>query len=144
MKRTGSAKWQGAIKEGQGTLVVGEGVWEAPYSFASRFEEAEGTNPEELIAAAHAGCFALAFSGFLGAAGHDPESLDAQADVHVNRSSDGEGFEINRIDLRVRGRVPGISAEDFAKQAEVAKEQCPVSRALAGVGEITLDAQLEG
>jgi len=143
MKRNGSAKWQGPIKEGQGTLVVGDGVFAGPYSFASRFEEGEGTNPEELIAAAHAGCFALAFSGFLGAAGHEPDSLDAEADVHVNPRSDGEGFEINRIDLRVRGRVPGISAEEFTKQAQIAKENCPVSRALAGVPEITLEAQLE-
>jgi osmotically inducible protein OsmC len=119
-----------------------ESGWSGPYSAASRFEEAEGTNPEELIAAAHAGCFSMAFALALTEAGHPPEKIETEAQVHIN-PAEGGGFAINRIDLRTRARVPGIDADAFAEQANAAKAGCPVSQALAGVGEITLDAQLE-
>jgi lipoyl-dependent peroxiredoxin len=141
--RTADARWEGPFKRGSGTMEFGSGAFSGSYSAASRFEEGEGTNPEELIAAAHAGCFSMAFALSLGEAGHEPESIATSADVHIT-PADGGGFEISRIDLRTRGRVPGIGADEFQRTAEAAKAGCPVSKALGGVGEITLDAQLEG
>lgn len=141
--RTASARWDGPFNRGSGTMSLQSGAFEGAYSAASRFEEGEGSNPEELIAAAHAGCFSMAFALILGEAGHEPESIATEADVHVT-PAEGGGYEISRIDLRTRGRVPGIDAEEFRKHAEAAKAGCPVSKALAGVGEINLDAQLEG
>jgi osmotically inducible protein OsmC len=121
---------------------MASGAYEGPYSFESRFEEGDGTNPEELIAAAHAGCFSMALSAELGKAGHDPQSVETDATVHIDK--DGEGFAIKRIALRSRARVPGISDEEFQQIAEGAKQGCPVSKALAAVDSIELDAQLEG
>jgi osmotically inducible protein OsmC len=138
--RNGSAEWRGGLKDGSGTLTVGEGVFEGAYSFTSRFEEGEGTNPEELIAAAHASCFAMALSGVLTGNGHPPESVRATARVHL-RNVDGAPT-IARIDLDVEATVPGIDEDSFRAQAEEAKAGCPVSRALAGVPEIELTARL--
>ena len=139
-KRTASAVWNGSLTEGNGTMGMGSGAYEGPYSFQSRFEEGDGTNPEELIAAAHAGCFSMALSAELGKAGYEPESVETEATVHIEK--EGEGFAIKRIELRSRARVPGISEEEFQEQAEAAKEGCPVSLALAAVESIELDAEL--
>ena len=111
----------------------------APYSFASRFEDGTGTNPEELIAAAHAGCFSMALSGALGRAGHDPTRVHTTADVHLEKLE--AGFRIVRIDLNTEAEVPGIDDAQFQEVAEGAKKNCPVSVVLAGA-EITLDAKL--
>lgn len=139
--RKGTAEWKGDLPSGSGELTVGEGVFEGAYSFKSRFEEGEGTNPEELIAAAHAACYSMALSNILAEGGHDPESVETTASVHLRMGDDGP--EINRIDLRTTGRAGDIDAEHFAKHAEEAKAGCPVSKALAGA-EITLEAQLAG
>jgi len=138
--RNGSAEWRGGLKDGSGTLTVGDGVFEGAYSFSSRFEEGEGTNPEELIAAAHASCFAMALSGVLSENGHVPTSLRSTARVHL-RNVDGAPT-IARIDLEVEATVPDIDEDGFREQAEQAKANCPVSRALAGVPEIALTARL--
>jgi osmotically inducible protein OsmC len=122
-------------------MQLGTGSWSGPYSAKSRFEEGDGTNPEELIAAAHAGCFSMAFAHELAQAGHAPDSIETTAEVHLN-PADG-GFAINRIELHTRASVPGIDEDEFLKLSERAKAGCPVSKALAGVGEITLDATLE-
>jgi osmotically inducible protein OsmC len=140
--RDGNAEWRGDLKEGAGTMSVASGSFDGRYSFASRFEEGSGTNPEELIAAAHAGCFSMALSNILAQAGHVPESVKTTAKVHL-RQVDGRPT-IAQIDLVTEGRVPGIDQSQFAQYAEQAKEGCPVSRALAGVGEITLQATLAG
>ena len=139
-KRTASARWDGSLIEGRGTMRMASGAYEGPYSFQSRFEEGDGTNPEELIAAAHAGCFSMALSAGLGEAGHSPESVETEAVVHLDKA--GDGFAITRIELRTRANVPGLSDEEFQQIAEAAKKGCPVSRALAGVESIELDAQL--
>jgi lipoyl-dependent peroxiredoxin len=139
-KRTASAHWNGSLTEGEGTMRLGTGAYEGNYSFQSRFEEGEGTNPEELIAAAHAGCYSMALSGELGKAGHNPESVETDATVHIEK--EGEGFAIQRIELRSRARVRGISDEEFQQHAEGAKKGCPVSKALAAVESIELDAEL--
>jgi len=138
--RNGSAEWRGDLQGGSGDLTVGNGVFQGNYSFASRFEEGEGTNPEELIAAAHAACFAMAFSNILASNGHAPESIRASARVQL-RNVDGAPT-LAAIELEADGTVPGIDDGDFQKYAEEAKEQCPVSRALAGVKEINLTARL--
>ncbi|HEU5063007.1 MAG TPA: OsmC family protein [Solirubrobacterales bacterium] len=138
--RNGSAEWRGDLKGGSGTVKVGDGVFEGAYSFSSRFEEGEGTNPEELLAAAHAGCFSMALSLIIGEDGHAPESLRTQAKVQL-RNVDGVPT-IARIDLEVEGSVPGIDAEAFEAYAQKAKAGCVVSRALAGVPEIELQARL--
>ena len=138
--RNGSAEWRGDLKGGSGTVKVGEGVFEGNYSFSSRFEDGEGTNPEELIAAAHAGCFAMALSLALTEADHPPESINAEAHVHL-RLVDGLPT-ITKIDLDVTGSVPNLDEDAFASYAEKAKDGCVVSRALAGVPEITLNARL--
>lgn len=138
--RNGKAEWRGDLQSGSGTLTVGDGVFEASYSFASRFEEGEGTNPEELIAGAHAACLAMALSNDLAEHGHSPESVRAVARVHL-RNVDGAPT-LARIDLDVEGRVPGIDEAHFREHAEAAKDGCPVSRALAAVPEIVLNARL--
>src|SRR3954454_5070289 len=140
--RNGSAEWRGDQRGGEGDLTVGDGVFKGAYSFASRFEEGEGTNPEELIAAAHAACFTMALSNILAEHGHAPESGRTAARVHLRQKD--EGPTIQRIDLETEGRVPGIDEEHFAKHAEEAKAGCPVSRALAGVEEMNLTARLAG
>lgn len=138
--RSGRAEWKGDLKSGSGSLSVGEGAFEGDYSFASRFEEGEGTNPEELIAAAHASCFAMALSNLLAEDGHAPDSVRARAEVHL-RNLDGQPT-IARIDLHAEGAVPGLDEDAFRAYAEKAKEGCPVSRALAAVPEIELEARL--
>ena len=138
--RTGSAQWRGDLKGGAGTVTVGDGVFEGNYSFASRFEEGDGTNPEELIAGAHAACYSMALSGALAADGHVPESVTTTAKVLL-RNIDGAPT-IARIDLETEGVVPGIDPTQFQSYAEQAKSGCPVSRALAGVPEIVVTARL--
>lgn len=137
--REAKAVWNGTLKEGKGTMRLASGAYEGPYSFSSRFEEGKGTNPEELIGAAHAGCFSMALSGGLGKAGFTPRQIETSAKVHLGKV--GEGFSITRIELTTRGDVPGIDEATFRKHAEDAKKGCPVSRALTGV-EIVVDAKL--
>jgi osmotically inducible protein OsmC len=139
--RSGSATWKGDLPSGEGNLTVGDGVFQGDYSFKSRFEEGEGTNPEELIAAAHAACFAMAFSNILAENGHTPDQVDATARV-VLKEIDGAPT-IARIDLKADGKVPGIGDDDFQRLADEAKKGCPVSRALASVPEINLEATLQ-
>ncbi len=138
--RDATAEWRGDLKSGSGTMAVASGLFDGQYSFATRFEDEPGTNPEELIGAAHAGCFSMALSNILSEAGHPPESVSTTAKVHL-RMVDGNPT-ISRIDLLSEGNVPGIDQNQFAQHAAEAKEACPVSRALAGVSEITLDAKL--
>ena len=138
--RNGSAEWRGDLKSGDGDLTVGDGVFKGAYSFSSRFEEGEGTNPEELIAAAHAACFSMSLGNIMAQHGHPAESVRTVAKVHLRQSDAGPA--IQRIDLETEGRVPGIDQAHFADHAEEAKRGCPVSRALAGVEEINLTATL--
>jgi lipoyl-dependent peroxiredoxin len=139
--RDASAEWTGSLKEGTGKMRLGSGAFEGPFSFVSRFETGPGTNPEELIGAAHAGCFSMALAAALGRAGHTPKSIKTTAKVHLGTSDAGP--TITRIDLDVVGEVPGIDATTFQQQAEGAKEGCVVSRALAGAPTITLNATLK-
>src|SRR5437016_13941793 len=124
--RNGSAEWHGDLRSGQGELTVGDGVFKGAYSFASRFEEGEGTNPEELIAAAHAACFTMALSNMLAEHGHAADTVRTVARVHLLQK-DGAPT-IQRIDLETEGNVPGIDQAHFAEHAEEAKRGCPVSR----------------
>jgi lipoyl-dependent peroxiredoxin len=140
--RTANARWNGSLQDGAGTMRMASGAYEGPYSFQSRFEEGDGTNPEELIAAAHAGCFSMALSGELGRSGHDVESVETEARVHLDKVEGG--FAIKRIELLTRASVPGIDDDEFQKHAEAAKKGCPVSQALAAVESIEVDAQLAG
>ena len=139
-KRNASARWDGSLTEGRGTMRMASGAYEGPYSSQSRFEEGDGTNPEELIAAAHAGCYSMALSGELGNAGHDVESIETEATVHIDQVDDG--FAIKRIELRTRVTASGLDDSDFQQAAEAAKVGCPVSQALAAVETVDLDAQL--
>jgi lipoyl-dependent peroxiredoxin len=139
--RTATARWEGGLREGKGTMRLGSGAFEGQYSFSSRFEEGTGTNPEELIGAAHAGCFSMALSAGLERAGHPANSIDTTAHVHLD-PADG-GFRISRVDLDTTAEVPGIDDAAFEEQAQAAKANCPVSKALAGV-DIRLDARLAG
>src|SRR5437868_14277938 len=139
--RTGSAVWEGTLKQGKGIMKLGSGAFEGPYSFGSRFEEAKGTNPEELVGAAHAGCISLALTDGLGRSGFNPERVATAAKVHLEKV--GESFKITRIELDNESKVPGIDEATFQEHAKKAKEGCPVSQALAGV-EITLNARLAG
>jgi lipoyl-dependent peroxiredoxin len=141
-ERTAEARWDGSLQEGNGTMRMASGAYEGPYSFESRFQEGDGTNPEELIAAAHAGCFSMALSLVLGQAGHEPESIETEATVQIDKA--GDGFAITHILLRSQARVPGIDADEFQRLAEAAKEGCPVSKALGGVDSIELEAELLG
>jgi osmotically inducible protein OsmC len=139
--REATAEWQGDLKEGAGRMSVASGLFtDGKYSFATRFEDEPGTNPEELIGAAHAGCFSMALSNILAEAGHTADSVKTNATVHL-RIVEGAPT-IAKIDLATEGSVPGIDQQQFADYAAEAKQNCPVSRALAGVGEITLDAKL--
>jgi osmotically inducible protein OsmC len=137
--RQGEATWKGNLQEGKGIVKLGKGAFEGAYSFTSRFEEGVGTNPEELLGAAHAGCFSMALSARLSRAGFEPKSVHTVADVHIERV--GEGFKITRILLKTEADVPGIDAKTFLEEAETAKVGCPVSQALTGV-EISLEAKL--
>ena len=141
-ERSASAVWNGSLTEGNGTMRMASGAYEGPYSFQSRFEEGEGTNPEELIAAAHAGCFSMALSAELGKAGITPESVETEATLHLD-PVDG-GFAIKRIDLHTRVTAPGADESAFQEAAEAAKKGCPVSQALAAVESIELEAELAG
>jgi lipoyl-dependent peroxiredoxin len=141
--RTANAIWEGSINEGRGEMSLGSGAFQGAYSFQSRFgDEDAGTNPEELIAAAHAGCFTMALSLVLGQGGNEPESLRTQARVTL-RNLEDTGPTITKIALQTTGRVPGLDQEAFQKAAEQAKETCVVSRALAGVQEFALEATLK-
>src|SRR4051812_46465222 len=128
--RKAHARWEGSIKEGKGLVDFGNGAFKAAYSFASRFEDGKGTNPEELLGAAHAGCFAMALSLMLGNAGFKADYIDTTAEVTIS-PHDG-GFRITRSNLICEARVPGIDRAAFTKHAEAAKAGCPVSQALAG------------
>jgi lipoyl-dependent peroxiredoxin len=138
--RTANSQWDGSLREGTGRMRLGGGAYEGAYSFQSRFEEGEGTNPEELIAAAHSGCFSMALAGELGRAGHEPRRVSTTAKVHLLKRD--EGFTIARIELETEGDVPGIDPAEFQELAEAAKAGCPVSRALEGGPEITVNARL--
>lgn len=138
--RNASARWTGTLTEGSGVLRTGKGGYEGPYSFRSRFEEGEGTNPEELIGAAHAGCFSMALSKVLADAGHPPTSVETTAAVRFEKTD--AGFTVTQIALDTVGQVPGIDAAEFTKHAETAKANCPISRLLAPGTEITLSARL--
>jgi len=139
--RTGDAQWTGNLQEGSGSLRLGSGAFEAPYSFGTRFEDEPGTNPEELIAAAHAACYSMALSGGLGRSGYTPESIRTQARVRIERQE--TGFAITSIELTTEARVPGIDDAEFQKIAAATKDGCPVSKALASVP-IELVATLRG
>ena len=139
MPAKGSAEWKGDLRSGAGTFTAGDTI-SGGYTFKSRFEDGPGSNPEQLIAAAHASCFSMALSNLLAQAGHPPDSIRTDAAVTL-RPVDGAPT-ITKIDLVTVGRVPGIDQAAFAEHARKAKEGCPVSRALAGVPEITLDATL--
>lgn len=139
--RYAEARWEGDLKSGRGRVKLESGLFEGPYSYHTRFQDdRKGTNPEELIGAAHAGCFAMATSAALSAAGHPPHSLEAKAVVTLAQA--GAGFEISRIALTIHGDVPGIDEAEFVRIATDAKQSCPISKALGGVKEIVLDAKL--
>ena len=142
MKRKASAVWQGGLKDGKGTMSTPDsGVLSGtPYSFGTRFEQARGTNPEELIGAAHAGCFSMAFSGQLAAANLKAERIESTATVNLEKTD--AGFTVTDVHLEVRARVPGASQEAFDKAANAAKTGCPISRLLNA--KITMNASLEG
>lgn len=146
MKRTAQAVWSGALKDGKGAISLQSGALkDSPYSFKARFEDESGrsaTNPEELIAAAHASCFAMQLSHFLAEAGHPAAKLTTEAAVHIG-PVDGGGQAISKSALTLRGDVPGMSEAQFIELANKAKAGCPVSKALGAI-EITLDAKLEG
>ncbi|MEJ2697063.1 MAG: OsmC family protein [Candidatus Sulfobium sp.] len=139
--RKSEAVWEGKLRNGKGTMKVGRGIFQGAYSFASRFENGEGTNPEELIGAAHAGCFSMALSLFLEEAGYSPESIHTTASVHIDKV--GAGFKITIVELDTEAKVPDIDEKKFMEQAEAAKKGCPVSQALTGT-EIKLKAKLTG
>lgn len=142
-QRNGSAEWRGDLQNGSGTVTVGSGVFEGAYSFDSRFGEGEGgggTNPEQLIAAAHAACFTMALSNILSTAGHVPESVRTEA--HVDLHFIDGAPTLTRIRLDTEGNLPGLDEQEFQRFAEEAKVSCPVSRALAGVPDITMTAKL--
>jgi osmotically inducible protein OsmC len=138
-RRKASAEWHGGLKDGKGTLTTDSGVLQASqYSFSTRFEEGKGTNPEELIAAAHAGCFAMALSLILGQAGMTADTIRAEAVVTLEKV--GESFEITSSHLTVRAKIPGADPAAFEKAAQAAKTGCPVSKLLKA--EVTMDASL--
>lgn len=138
--RTANSQWDGSLQQGKGYMRLGGGAYEGAYSFQSRFEEGQGTNPEELIAAAHSGCFSMALAGELGRAGHEPKSVSTTARVHLLKRD--EGFTITRIELETEVEAPGLDENTLREKAEGAKAGCPVSRALKGVSEITVNARL--
>lgn len=135
--RKSQAVWRGSLKEGDGTMRLASGLYEGPYTFSSRFEEGAGTNPDELVAAAHAGCFSMFLAALLDEKGYRAESISSSSAVHL-----GAGPTIKKIDLETEAKVPNISEEEFQQLAQQAKENCPVSKALAAVPEITLKARL--
>ena len=136
-----SAEWKGGLKNGEGRYQAGSGAFSGNYSFPSRFEGTGGTNPEELIAAAHASCLSMALAGGLERAGHPATSIRTTAQCTIEKV--GDGFKITRMQLEVRGTVPGIDQAGFQQAADAAKNGCPVSGALKGNVEMTLNAKLE-
>jgi osmotically inducible protein OsmC len=139
-QRTAEAEWNGDLRTGNGRIKLGSGAFDGAYSYGSRFEQSPGTNPEELVAGAHAGCFTMATASGLGKAGFTPENISTKATVHLDSVSGG--FKIARIDLDMEADVPGIDEAKFLEIAEGAKKNCPISQALAAVPEITLRARL--
>ena len=139
--RTAKAQWDGNLPQGRGTMSFGSGAWSGAYSFQSRFEEGAGTNPEELIAAAHAGCFSMAFANELAKAGFEPKRVNTTANVHLTKGE--AGFSISTVELKTEADVPGIDPAKFQEIANKAKTGCPVSKALAGT-QIKLEAKLAG
>jgi len=135
--RTSQARWEGNLARGNGTMKLGSGFFQGPFTFASRFENGKGTNPDELVGAAIAGCYSMFLSALLAGDGYAPDSIESSAAVHL-----GDGPAITRIELVSRACVEGVSADEFAEYAANAKANCPVSRALSAVPEITLDARL--
>jgi osmotically inducible protein OsmC len=135
--RSSSAEWKGTLKEGAGTMKIGPGFYEGPYTYASRFESGPGTNPEELVGAAHAGCFSMFLASLLTNAGYTPVRIATTARVHLE-----SGPTIALIELITQAEVPGLSEAELQVHAEEAKERCPVSKALAGGPEIKLHAVL--
>ncbi len=138
--RLAEAEWSGDLKAGEGKMKLGSGAYEGKYSFKSRMENGAGTNPEELLGAAHAGCFSMALSAMLSGAGHIPTKIHTTAKVTFDPVPGG--FAITKIELNVEGSVPGMDQATFAKTAEEAKKGCPVSKALAAVPSIVLNAKL--
>lgn len=139
--RHAEAEWKGNLREGQGHMKLGTGAYDGPYSFQSRMENGSGTNPEELIGAAHAGCFSMALSAQLSNAGFTPKRVHTKAAVHFEKVPDG--FAITHIDLETEAEIPGIDEAKFQPLAQAAKTGCPVSKALAGT-KINLQAKLVG
>jgi osmotically inducible protein OsmC len=140
MKRKASAVWKGGLKDGKGTISTASGVLsDTQYSFSTRFEDGTGTNPEELIAAAHAGCFSMALSGQLGNAGMTAENISTTASVTLEKTD--AGFTVTKVHLDVTARIPGADQQAFETAANNAKAGCPISRLLKA--EITMDAKLE-
>lgn len=137
--RSSDATWGGDLKGGKGTYTLGKGAYQGSYSFPSRFEDGAGTNPEELVAAAHAACYSMAFSNELSKAGHVPTKVHTVAKVHLEKGD--AGFSIPKIDLVCNAVVPGIGADKFQEIAEAAKKGCPISKLLA-TAEISLEATL--
>jgi osmotically inducible protein OsmC len=137
--RTAEAEWRGTLAKGEGDMKLGSGAFSGRYSFGSRFENASGTNPEELIAAAEAGCFSMALAARLERAGFPAKRVRTTARTHLDKSSDG--FRITRIELDTEAEVPGIEDERFRDQAEATRRDCPVSRVLAGA-DIVVNARL--
>lgn len=138
--RTAEAIWQRSLQDGSGSMRLGSGAFEGSYSFNSRMGDGPGTNPEELIGAAHAGCFSMAFANGLTQAGHKPQEIRTTASVHFDKTD--QGWAISRIDLATQGNVPGIDEATFKRIAEDAKKNCPVSKALAATP-INLTATLK-
>jgi osmotically inducible protein OsmC len=138
--RSASARWEGTLTEGSGTIRTGQGGYQGNYSFKSRFADGEGTNPEELIGAAHAGCYSMALNLGLTQGGYTPNSVETTANVHLDKVDDKQ--TVTRIDLVTKGDVPGLDEAEFQKFAEATKEQCIISRLLAPGVEITLSASL--
>jgi osmotically inducible protein OsmC len=137
--RKSEAVWKGKLQSGKGTVKLGSGAFEGDYSFSSRFQQGEGTNPEELIAAAHAGCFSMALAHGLEQEGYMPERIHTTANVSIEKAENG--FSIGHIELETEAKVPDIEEQTFMEQAEAAKTNCPVSKVLAGT-EIKLQARL--
>lgn len=131
MERTAEARWDGELKSGKGNIKLGSGAFEGPYSFGTRFESSQGTNPEELIGASLAACFSMALAATLGKSGHPATRVETKATVHLDKV--GEGFAITRIDLKTRGQVPGLPEDEFKKVAEQTGKSCIIARALGAV-----------
>jgi osmotically inducible protein OsmC len=135
--RRSTATWKGTLKGGSGTVRLASGLFEGPYTYSSRFEEAAGTNPEELVGAAHAGCYSMFLAALITEKGFSPEQIDTSATVHL-----GAGPTITKIELECEAKVAGLGEHEFQEAAAAAKVGCPVSKALASVPEITLSARL--